>query len=277
VSGCIFTIIFFTVFILLFCFIIYTFIKDKAKMEKIYADFILREGFRDIINSSMEKNEFIQKAINVANKYSDYSRITPNKLIMKKEDARTLYLSSATFTERRSSPGSGTILLITLPVNIEGVFIIRSRLSNIIETLISGIIESKGLIPLKSVQLPEDKFIAYTSTMKNKNFLTPPIREVIENYSTIPMGENNMVPLKMTAVIIITDNVLYISGIRTSNYVDIRGILELGRELSSAILKSLSDGEIYALTDSEEKLCPSCGEKYPGNNKFCTNCGNEKA
>jgi hypothetical protein len=274
-SGFIFLIIFFTVFILLFGLMIYTSIKNSAKVKKMYEELILKEGFRDIINSSAEKNEFIQKAMKVANKYNDYNRITPGKLVMKQEENITLYVSSANLVAGRKSSIGEAILLVTLPVNIDGTFIIRSKLPAIIETLVSGVIESKGLMPVRSDEQSEDKFVVYTSNMKNRNFLTPSIREVLENYSKITGGAVSAATMNMGTVIVITDNILYISGMNTSMYEDLHGLLKLATELSSALLKSISEEQNNILTDSMEKICPSCREKITGNNSFCTNCGGQ--
>lgn len=110
-SGFVFTIIFIALFIFLFGFMIYTSIKNSAKIEKMYGDLVLKEGFRDVINDNNEKNEFISKAIKVASKYSVYDRITPGKLIMKKEEDITLYVSSASLMASRES-GERAILPI---------------------------------------------------------------------------------------------------------------------------------------------------------------------
>jgi hypothetical protein len=247
-SGMIFVIIFFTVFILLFAFMIYRSVKNSMKVEKMYGELIMKEGFRDIMNSSAEKNEFIRKAMKVANSYSNYDRITPAKLIMKEEEGSTLYVSSASMaTGHTSSPGD-VILLITLPLHIEGTVLIRSRLPNIIESLVSGVIEGRGLMPVRTENV--DKFVLYTTDIRNKNFLTPPVREVLENYSKITGGAVSASTMNMGTVIAVTDNILYISGLAHTMYEDLYGLVKFGRELSVATVKSLS----------EKKSLPDGGE-----------------
>ncbi len=268
-SGMIFVIIFFTVFILLFAIMIYRSVKNSMKVEKMYGELIMKEGFRDIMNSSAEKNEFIRKAMKVANSYSNYDRITPAKLIMKEEEGSTLYVSSASMaTGHTSSPGD-VILLITLPLHIEGTVLIRSRLPNIIESLVSGVIEGRGLMPVRTENV--DKFVLYTTDIRNKNFLTPPVREVLENYSKITGGAVSASTMNMGTVIAVTDNILYISALAHTMYEDLYGLVKFGRELSVATVKSLSEKK--SLPDGGETTCPSCNEKITGNNSFCTNCG----
>ncbi len=268
-SGMIFLIIFFTILVLFFGLMIYTSVKNSMKVEKIYGELIMKEGFRDIMNSSKEKNEFIQKAMKIANSYSNYDRITPSKLIMKEEEGRTVYVSSASIASGGNSSPGDVILLITLPVHIEGTVLIRSRLPKIIESLVSGMIEGRGLLPVRIEQ--DDKFLLYTTDIRNKKFLTPPVREVLENYSKIIGGAGSTSTMNMGTIITVTDNTLYISGLAHIMYEDIYGLVKFGRELSAATVKSLSENKSFP--DGGETICPSCNEKITGNNSFCTNCG----
>ncbi|MEQ8168650.1 MAG: zinc ribbon domain-containing protein [Candidatus Eremiobacterota bacterium] len=268
-SGMIFLVIFFTIIVLFFGLMIYTSVKNSMKVEKIYGELIMKEGFRDIMNSREEKNEFIRKAMKVANSYSNYDRITPAKLIMREEEGNTLYVSSASVTSGRTSSPGDVILLITLPLHIEGTVLIRSRMPNIIESLVSGMIEGRGLLPVRTEDF--DKFVLYTTDIRNKNFLTPPVREVLESYSKITGGAGSVSTMNMGTVIAVTDNILYISGLAHIMYEDIYGLIKFARELSAVTVKSLSENK--SLPDGGETICPSCNEKITGNNSFCTNCG----
>ncbi|MEQ8222377.1 MAG: zinc-ribbon domain-containing protein [Candidatus Eremiobacterota bacterium] len=268
-SGMIFVIIFFTVLILGLALGIYTSVKNNAKMEKIYGELIMKEGFRDIMDSSAEQNEFIRKAIKVANTYNNYERITPVKLIMKEEEGSTLYVSTAHMSLETESSPAGLILLVTLPVNMEGTVLIRSRLPKILDTVVSGIIEIRGLLPVRDGH--DDKFVLYTKDIRNKNFLTPPVREVLENYSKITGGTVSASFMNMGTIISVTDNILFISRPANNMYEDLYELIKFARELSAATVKSLSENK--SLPDGGEKICPSCNEKISGNNSFCTNCG----
>jgi len=270
-SGMIFLIIFFTVLILGLALMIYTSVKNNAKMEKIYGELVMKEGFRDIMDSSAEQNEFIRKAIKVANTYRNYDRITPVKLIMKEEEGSTLYVSAVHMSLEAESSHAELILLVTLPVNMEGTVLIRSRLPKIIDTVVSGIIESRGLLPVRDGH--DDKFVLYTKDIRNRNFLTPPVREVLESYSKITGGSVSASAMNMGTIISVTDNILFISSPANTMYEDLYGLIKFARELSGTIVKTLSEQNLYSIPDGGETICPSCKEKISGNNSFCTNCG----